>query len=100
MNDTEFDERPSYPLGYNAEHGAANVVDNSVNKHLPYLWFNGVMAAFSFGLGVCAIILVLFLSNRTNVSENHWRTLENQYDNMKTQLDNLEKDNAKRSERR
>ncbi len=75
-------------------------IDNSTNKHLPYIWFNGVLAAFSFGLGVCAIILVIFFLMRVNVSENHWRELEKNYEKLSDKLEQLEKDHARQSDRR
>ena len=72
--------------------------DHSVNKHLPYIWFNGVISAFSFGLGVCGIILVIMLSLRANVNENHWRSLETDYKTLELRVEQLEKDHAKRSQ--
>jgi hypothetical protein len=51
-------------------------VDNSVNKHLPYIWFNGILGAGAFCLAIGSLIISILFWHRAEVAENHWRNDE------------------------
>ena len=91
----ESDARPSYPSAL-ADHASNINQDNSVNKSLPYIWFNGVIAALALGLAIGAIFVanikteividkIESLKDKTTVSENHWRNIETDVGILKKQ---------------
>ena len=50
--------------------------DNSVNKHMPYIWMTTVIASISLGLSIGMYLYIDSLRDKATVSENHWRNIE------------------------
>jgi hypothetical protein len=51
-------------------------INSDNNSHVPYVWFNGILAALALGIAIGAMIVTLVVSSRSTVSENHWRDIE------------------------
>lgn len=97
----ENDAWPDRPIAL-AKHNSNMLQDNSVNKHLPYFWFTGVLAALALGLAMGAFAMVQRndqglaseldrLEKRVNVSENHWRNDEVEIMNLRSEVTTLQK---------
>ena len=86
--------------------------DHSVNEHLPYIWFNGIMSAFGMMCGIAALIVAMIvrseaidrsrslqdsairdkaeLADKLIKSENHWRNDEVDLRNLQSQMQELQ----------
>ena len=51
-------------------------INSDNNSHIPYVWFNGILAALALGIAIGAMIVTLVANARAPVSENHWRDIE------------------------
>lgn len=102
----------------------SSTVDNSkrVNDHLPYIWFNGVLAALALGLSIGACVIAYIkadtvdgksearaeaisskvdaIRDRATVSENHWRNIETEQGIQRADITRLQElTNAKEQRR-
>lgn len=91
--------RPPAPIEAKADNGASVSskveIDNSVNKHLPYLWFNGVLGALALGISIGAMIVTMVIHARSTVSENHWRNIEVDVQVLQSEVKRLKDDESK-----
>lgn len=98
--ETEGGELPSYPLPITSTTGTGHSVhsevndDHSSNKPMPYIWFNGVIAALALGLSITGIILSVLFWHKADVAENHWRNDEVDIRTLQSDVKKLETQNA------
>lgn len=88
------DNFPAVQLETQEGGSTSSFVDQSTNKHLPYIWFNGVLGALALGLSIGAIIITLVIHSRATVAENHWRNDEVDIRSLQTDVKKLQQENG------
>ncbi len=89
------DEHPSYPLEFTADNQSAQVIDNSVNKPMPWLVLCGIISGLALGLSIGSMMTGRFYFARATVSENHWRDIEVKQGVQEKRIADLEKQNVR-----